>query len=173
MEDAQRPDESRRVGSFAMPPSRRDEGSPRRLQVGVLLQRTLQERLIKGLNDPRYRGMVSILEVRVSPDFADATAFVSVLPAERGPLTLAALEHARGHLAAHLRKATRLRRVPRLQFRLDDRLKKAASLETAIRAGIAAADEEAADDDSLPTTPPDPRTDEVRSPTGGDGETTT
>lgn len=173
MEDAQRPDESRRVGSFAMPPSRRDEGGPRRLQVGVLLQRTLQERLVKGLNDPRYRGMVSILEVRVSPDLADATVFVSVLPAERGPLTLAALEHARGHLAAHLRKAIRLRRVPRLSFRLDDRLKKAASLESAIRAGVADVAEDAAEDDSLPTTPPGAASDEAWPTTGGDGETTT
>jgi ribosome-binding factor A len=175
MEDSQQPDESRRVGSFALPPaSRRGEGGSRPLQVGTLLQRTLQERLVKGLHDPRYRGMVSILEVRVSPDLADAVVFVSVLPAERGPLTLAALQHARGHLAGHLLKATRLRRVPRLQFRLDDRLKKAASLESAIRAGVAdAAEEHGAEDDSIPTTPPDPGTDEVRGSAGGDGETST
>jgi len=173
MEDSQQPDESRRVGSFALPPSRREEGGSRRLQVGTLLQRCLQDRLVKGLNDPRYRGMVSILEVRVSPDLAEATVFVSVLPAERGPLTVAALVHARGHLATHLLKATRLRRVPRLEFRLDDRLKKAASLESAIRAGVADADLDAAEDASLPTTPPDAGTDEVRDHAGGDGGSTT
>jgi len=173
MQDSQQPDESRRVGSFAMPPSRRGEGGPRRLQVATLLQRTLQERLVKGLNDPRYRGMVSILEVRISPDLAEATVFVSVLPAERGPLTLAALQHARGHLAGHLLKATRLRRVPKLQFRLDDRLKRAASLESAIRAGVADAEAVAAEDDSLPTTPSDAGTDEVRGPAGGDGDSST
>jgi len=173
MQDSQQPDESRRVGSFAMPPSRRGEGGPRRLQVATLLQRTLQERLVKGLNDPRYRGMVSILEVRISPDLAEATVFVSVLPAERGPLTLAALQHARGHLAGHLLKATRLRRVPKLQFRLDDRLKRAASLESAIRAGVADAEAGAAEDDSLPTTPSDAGTDEVRGPAGGDGDSST
>lgn len=172
MEDSQKRDDSRRVGSFALPRTERDGGS-RPLQVGVLLQRTLQDRLVKGLNDPRYRGMVSILEVRVSPDLADATVFVSVLPAERGPLTLAALEHARGHLAAHLLKATRLKRVPRLAFRLDDRLKKVASLESAIRAGIEDDLDTESPDRPFPTTPPDAGTDEVRRPPSGDGETNT
>ncbi len=134
-----------RPASFSLPAPRRG-GPSRPLQVGSLLMRTLQELLARGLNDPRYRGLVSILEVRVSPDLADATVFVSVLPDEQGPLTLAALEHAAGHLASKLRSATALRRVPRLQFRLDDRLKRAAALEDAIRAGLAPA----ASEDSVP-----------------------
>lgn len=124
-----------RPASYALP-AVRGGGPDRTLQVGSLLQRTLQEILARGLNDPRYRGLVSILEVRVSPDLADATVFVSVLPDEHGKLTIAALEHARGHLASKLRSGTALRRIPRLSFRLDDRLKRAADLEGAIRTGL-------------------------------------
>ena len=124
-----------RPASYALPAAR-GGGPSRPLQVGSLLMRTLQEILARGLNDPRYRGLVSILEVRVSPDLADATVFVSVLPEEQGKLTLAALEHARGHLPSKLRSGTALRRIPRLAFRLDDRLKRAADLEGAIRTGL-------------------------------------
>jgi ribosome-binding factor A len=128
-------DGAERPASYALPAAR-GGGPSRPLQVGSLVQRALQEILARGLNDPRYRGLVSILEVRISPDLADATVFVSVLPEEHGKLTIAALDHARGHLASKLRGATALRRIPRLSFRLDDRLKRAAHLEQAIREGL-------------------------------------
>lgn len=133
MEDASSPRPAA-AGDYHLPPAA--GGGSRPAQVGSLLARTLQERLARGLHDPRYRGLVSILEVRVSPDLADATVFVSVLPAEAGPLSVEALRHAARHLAGEMLKRTRLRRIPRLHFRLDDRLKQAATLEASIRSGL-------------------------------------
>jgi ribosome-binding factor A len=129
--------------------------------VGAELARTLQQVLARGLHDPRYRGLVSVLEARVSPDLADATIFISVLPEEAGPLTLEALRHATGHLSSRVRRAMALRRMPRLHFRLDDRLKRAASLEQSIRSGLA---ESAADGEAPPeATSPDHHLGEHRS----------
>lgn len=119
-------------GSFHLPSS--PQGGPSRTaQVGSLLARELRGILARGLNDPRYRGLVSILDVEVSKDLADATVAVSVLPEAHGPLSVAALDHAKGHLATKLRERTALRRIPRLHFRLDDRLKRVAAVEQAIR----------------------------------------
>lgn len=73
---------------------------------------------MRGLSDPRLQGMVSILEVRMSPDLLKATVKVSVLPRDRGPLSLAALRSAVGFFRSSLRETTSLRRVPHISFEL-------------------------------------------------------
>ncbi|MSR43952.1 MAG: 30S ribosome-binding factor RbfA [Phycisphaerales bacterium] len=92
--------------------------SSRPAQVASVLQRALQDRIVRGLSDPRLQGMVSVIEVRMSPDLLHATAKVSVLPADRGPLSLAALKSAVGFFRSSLRETTSLRRVPQLTFEL-------------------------------------------------------
>lgn len=101
-------------------------------QVASLIARTLQERLARGLNDPRVQGMVSVLGVDLSPDRREATVRVSVMPADRGPLTLSGLRSAARHLGGVLREATRLRVVPRLRFELDETLKREAGVLAAL-----------------------------------------
>jgi len=92
--------------------------SRRPAQVGAVLHRALQQRIARGLSDPRLQGLVSILEVRVTPDLSRARVRVSVLPADRGPLSLSALRSAAGHLRASVRDSVHLRRVPELSFEL-------------------------------------------------------
>ncbi|MBU3729442.1 MAG: ribosome-binding factor A [Phycisphaerales bacterium] len=90
----------------------------RAAQVGAVLHRALQQRIARGLSDPRLQGLVSILEVHVTPDLSQARVRVSVLPADRGPLSLSALRSAAGHLRASVRDSVDLRRVPELSFEL-------------------------------------------------------
>ncbi len=105
--------------SFSADGSMRDElPSSRPAQVASVLQRALQERIVRGLSDPRMQGMVSIQEVLMSPDLLSARIKVSVLPADRGPLSVAALRSAVGFLRSSLRESTSLRRVPELKFEL-------------------------------------------------------
>jgi ribosome-binding factor A len=92
-------------------------------QIASLLRRRLQEALMRGLNDPRVRGLVTITDVSVSPDLSEARCGVSVLPAEHGPLTLAGLQSAAPHLARRVTDGLRLRRLPRFRFELDESLK--------------------------------------------------
>ena len=112
-------------------PSNADRVRPR--QVASLLARVLQERLAKGLADPRFRGMVSVTEVDLAPDLRSAVVRVSVLPDKYGPRVLHALGSARGLLRKQIRSETSLRRIPELEFRLDDSIKRDAALAEAIR----------------------------------------
>ncbi|MFO0830076.1 MAG: 30S ribosome-binding factor RbfA [Phycisphaerales bacterium] len=123
--------------SFPMPhmpdPAQSRGGSARAAQVGALVARVLRDRLVRGLNDPRVQGMVSILAVEVTPDLLNAKVRVSVMPADRARLTLSGLRSATRHLQAILRKETRLRRVPHLLFELDDSVQRESALLETIR----------------------------------------
>jgi ribosome-binding factor A len=102
--------------------------SQRTEQLGSLIRRAVQDMLIRGLNDPRIRGLVSVTAVHVTDDLADATIDVSVLPAEHGSLTLHGLRHAAPHIRRELSRELTVRRIPRLDFRLDESLKKASEV---------------------------------------------
>lgn len=107
---------------------RQGRGAERADQVGSLLARALQERLARGLNDPRVQGMVSILGVDVTPDLASALVRISVFPADRGRLTLSGIRSAARHLESGLREATLLRSIPRLRFELDESIQRESRL---------------------------------------------
>lgn len=102
-------------------------------QVNSLITRVLRDRLARGLNDPRVQGMVSVLGVTCTPDFANAHVRISVLPGEKARLTLSGIRSATRHLEGIIRKATRLRKVPRLLFDLDDSIKREAALTASLR----------------------------------------
>lgn len=92
----------------------------RSAQVATMVRRSLQEMLSRGINDPRVRGLVSIVDVKVTEDLADATVTISVLPELSEPLTLQGLRHAAGHMQAKLAGTAQFRRVPRLRFVLGE-----------------------------------------------------
>lgn len=96
--------------------------SQRQLRVGELIRRTLSEILAGGeLHDPGLEGvLITVGEVRVSPDLKQATAFVLPLGGADGPALLEALARARPGLRHLLGRAMTLRHVPDLRFRLDD-----------------------------------------------------
>jgi ribosome-binding factor A len=111
-------------------------------QVASSIRAAVQMSIARGLNDPRIRGLISITRVVVAPDLSEAFIHVSVLPEEHSTLTLRGLESAAGHIRASLRDAVRLRKVPRLVFRLDESMKKQAKLDAAIRSGLPRGDDE-------------------------------
>ena len=106
-------------------------------QVASVLTRAIQAVLSKGLNDPRVRGMLSVTDVRVSPDMGDATVMISVLPEEHADLTMHGLRHASKHIRTAVGRQVRLRRMPRLSFKLDRSIKR----ESAVLAAITTAQE--------------------------------
>jgi ribosome-binding factor A len=92
--------------------------------------------LSRGLNDPRVQGMVSVTEVLMTPDLSEARVRVSVLPSDRASLTLSGLRAAAGFLRRRVMDETRIARVPRIEFELDDSMKRQAALDEALRAGV-------------------------------------
>lgn len=93
-------------------------------RISATLTRALQEIIAKGLADPRVRGLITVTGVTVSPDLAEARVDVSVLPQSQQELTLHGLEAAAPHLRHELSEMVDMRKMPKLFFRLDSRLKK-------------------------------------------------
>ena len=104
----------------------------RTIQIGSVLREEIQNVILRGLNDPRVRGLISVTRVDVTPDLAEARVFVSVLPEQHARLTVEALGHAAGHIQSKIAPQLNMRRLPKLRFKEDESLKKQARLDAAL-----------------------------------------
>jgi len=109
-----------------------------------VLSRAIQSVLSRGLNDPRVRGMMTVTDVKVSDDMANATVMVSVFPEEAAELTVHGLCHAAQHIRTEVGNSVRIRRMPHLTFKVDRRLKRESSVLSAINEAVRADEERAA-----------------------------
>jgi ribosome-binding factor A len=79
-------------------------------------------------------GMMTVTEVRVTPDLREAKVFVSVFgDLDRKKKSLQMLEHQRPSIRSALGKAVRLRFTPDITFYLDDSLDRALNLENILK----------------------------------------
>ena len=102
----------------------------RSFRVADQIQRDLAE-LIRALKDPRV-GMVTLNSVEVSPDYAHAQVYFSLLVGD--PLECqTALNEAAGFLRNGLFKRLAIHTVPTLHFRFDRSTERAADLQALIR----------------------------------------
>ena len=109
----------------------RQASGPHRIQrIADQIQRDLSELIPRELRDPRL-GLVTVSEVRLSPDYAHARVFFTVLGAE-GAETQAALNERAGYLHSLLFKRLRIHTVPTLHFVFDDTTRKASEMSTLI-----------------------------------------
>jgi ribosome-binding factor A len=97
----------------------------RGLRVADQIQRDLAE-LIRTLKDPRV-GMVTINAVEVSPDYAHAKVYFSVLVGD-AQASAEALNEAAGFLRNGLFKRLSLHTVPTLHFHFDRSTERAADM---------------------------------------------
>jgi ribosome-binding factor A len=110
----------------------------RGFRVADQIQRDLAE-LVRGLKDPRL-GMVTLHAVEVTPDYAHATVFFSVLVGDAAE-TEAALNESAGWLRNGLFKRLSIHTVPTLKFKFDRTTERAAELSELIaRANAASAE---------------------------------
>ena len=95
--------------------------SQRQLRVGELVRHALSDIILQGeIHDPAIEGMVvTVPEVRMSPDLTVATVFVMPLGGENGEAVVAAFERSRKFLRGAVARRVDLRRAPDLHFRLD------------------------------------------------------
>ncbi|MFG6448302.1 30S ribosome-binding factor RbfA [Roseateles sp. BYS180W] len=101
----------------------------RGLRVADQIQRDLAE-LIRDLKDPRV-GMVTVHAVEVTPDYAHAKVFFSLLVGDPAA-TQAALNEAAGFLRNGLFKRLHIHTVPSLHFHFDRSIERAAELNALI-----------------------------------------
>ena len=93
-------------------------------QVAATLKRAIQDVIVRGISDPRVKGLISITKIDVSPDLADASVFCSVMPQEHEELTMHGLTSASKWIRRKAADKIRIRRMPKLHFRIDKQLRR-------------------------------------------------
>lgn len=109
-------------------------------RVADQIQRDLAELIARELKDPRV-GMVTLNAVEVSPDYAHAKVFFSLLTGDPDE-TEEALNHAAGHLRNGLFKRLHIHTVPTLHFIFDRTTERAADMNALIARAIASRSKE-------------------------------
>ena len=121
-------------------PKRKAAAPNRAFKVADQIQRDLTELIARELKDPRV-GMVTIQAVEVTPDYAHAKVFFSLLvgdPAE----TTEALNQAAGFLRNGLFKRLQIHTVPTLHFHFDRTTERAADMNALIAQAVASRSKE-------------------------------
>jgi ribosome-binding factor A len=106
----------------------------RSLKVADQIQRDLTELIARELKDPRV-GMVTLQSIEVTPDYAHAKVYFSLLvgdPVE----TEAALNQAAGFLRSGLFKRLHIHTVPTLHFLFDRTTERAADMNALIAKAV-------------------------------------
>ena len=79
------------------------------------------------LYDPRIEGLVSVTEVKMTPDLKNAHVYLSIFGAAGAEKkTFSAIQHAVGHIQSLLGQRVASKFCPHLTFYMDDRLKRSA-----------------------------------------------
>ena len=121
-------------------PKRKTATPNRAFKVADQIQRDLTELCARELKDPRV-GMVTLQAVEVTPDYAHAKVFFSLLmgdPAE----TAEALNQAAGFLRNGLFKRLHIHTVPTLHFVFDRTTERAADMNALIAQAVASRSKE-------------------------------
>lgn len=113
----------------------KDHTRPRR--VAEQIQRELADLIQFELKDPRI-GLVTLTDVEVTPDYAHAKVYFTLLSREHPlPETLAGLERSAGFLRSQLARRMSLRVVPQLHFVFDASVERGMHLSQLIDEAVA------------------------------------
>ena len=112
----------------------------RGFQIADQIQRDLSELIARELKDPRV-GMVTINAVEVTPDYAHAKVFFSILVGDPEETT-EALNQAAGFLRNHLFKRLHIHTVPTLHFQFDRTIERAADMNALIAKAVSSRSKE-------------------------------
>lgn len=115
---------------------RHKKATPNRsLRVNDQIQRDVAE-LIRDLKDPRISNMITITNVEVTPDYAHAKVFFSLLVGD--PVACEdGLNEAAGFIRNGLFKRLQIHTVPTLHFHFDRTTERAAELNALINQAVA------------------------------------
>ena len=109
--------------------------SQRALRAGELVRHALAEVLARGeVHDPVIAGhMITVPEVRMSPDLRQATVYVMPLGGRDVKDVLAALDRNRRFLRGEIARRVNLKFAPEIRFRADERFDEAERIEKLLR----------------------------------------
>src|SRR6059058_4508437 len=110
-------------------------GSQRQLRVAETVRHAVADILAQGgVHDPELEGhIVTVPEVRMSPDLKFATVYVMPLGGKDTETVLAALARNKKFLRGEVAHRVNLKFAPDLRFRVDDRFDEAERIEKLLR----------------------------------------
>ncbi|MEP9354219.1 30S ribosome-binding factor RbfA [Xanthobacter sp. KR7-65] len=136
-----------------MRPDTRTGGGPsqRMLRVGELVRHAVADVLQRGdVNDPVLSAhIITVPEVRMSPDLKIATCYVMPLGGKDLAPVLKALDANRRALRTEVARRVELKSVPELRFREDTSFDEGARMDALLRSPIVARDLDAPPSDDI------------------------
>ena len=110
-------------------------GSQRQLRVGEQVRHAIAEILAQGsVHDADLEGhIITVPEVRMSPDLKLATTYVMPLGGRDTEVVLAALERNKKFRRGEVARRVNLKFAPDLRFRVDERFDEAERIEKLLR----------------------------------------
>ena len=110
-------------------------GSQRQLRVGEIVRHAIADILSQGsVHDPELEGhIITVPEVRMSPDLKLATIYVMPLGGHDTDKVLAALERNKKFLRGEVARRVNLKFAPDVRFRVDERFDEAERKEKLLR----------------------------------------
>ncbi|MGA9319585.1 MAG: 30S ribosome-binding factor RbfA [Xanthobacteraceae bacterium] len=110
-------------------------GSQRQLRVGELIRHELAAMLSRGdVHDPVIEGhLITVPEVRMSPDLRLATIYIMPLGGRDGTGVLAALDRNKRYVRGEIARRVNLKFAPEIRFRIDERFDEAERIEKLLR----------------------------------------
>ena len=113
-------------------------GSARQLRVGELVRHALADMLSRGdVHDPVIEAhMITVPEVRMSPDLRLATIYIMPLGGRDEEDVLAALERNKRYMRGEIARRVNLKFAPEIRFRIDERFDEAERIEKLLRTPV-------------------------------------
>jgi ribosome-binding factor A len=110
-------------------------GSQRQLRVGELIRHELADMLIRGeVHDPVIEThMITVPEVRMSPDLRLATIYIIPLGSRDEKEVLDALDRNKRYVRGEIARRVNLKFAPEIRFRIDERFDEAERIEKLLR----------------------------------------
>ncbi len=109
--------------------------SQRALRAGELVRHALAEILVRGeVHDPVIEThLITVPEVRMSPDLRLATAYVMPLGGQDAMAVLDSLERNKRYMRGEVARRVNLKFAPDIRFRIDERFDEAERIERLLR----------------------------------------
>ena len=110
-------------------------GSQRQLRVGELIRHELAAMLSRGdVHDPVIEAhMITVPEVRMSPDLRLATIYIMPLGGRDEQGVLEALDRNKRYVRGEIARRVNLKFAPEIRFRIDERFDEAERIEKLLR----------------------------------------
>ena len=98
----------------------------RQLRIAQAIKRVVSETILNNMSDPRITGLVSVTEVKLSPDLREAAIFLSIYAEteNKKKTTFKAIEHARGLLQTEVAHELDIRFCPKISLHMDEKMQK-------------------------------------------------